>query len=229
MHLADLNWMDVERYLAHDDRILLITGATEQHAYLSLLTDIKVPEAIAAAVARQEGVLVAPPLNFGCSGHFMEYPGTISLTQEIFSLVLVDIVRSLMQHGFYGFLILNGHGGNAYPVELDDLAQEIDGMRIVWYEWWKDAAAQAIANEIGHTAEHANWSENFPFTRVSEVPAAIKPRPQHDTFTSSGSSISLRDIFGDGSFGGPYQVDDAIMQRLFDAVVAEARALLNTL
>ena len=41
MHLADLNWMDVEHYLEHDRRIIAITGATEQHAYLSLLTDIK--------------------------------------------------------------------------------------------------------------------------------------------------------------------------------------------
>ena len=28
MHLADLNWMDVERYLEHDRRIILVTGAT---------------------------------------------------------------------------------------------------------------------------------------------------------------------------------------------------------
>ena len=51
MQLADLNWMDVERYLEQDDRIILITGATEQHAYLSLLTDIRIPQAIANAIA----------------------------------------------------------------------------------------------------------------------------------------------------------------------------------
>jgi creatinine amidohydrolase len=43
MRLEDLNWMDVEKYLAQDDRLILVLGACEQHAYLSLLTDIKIP------------------------------------------------------------------------------------------------------------------------------------------------------------------------------------------
>jgi creatinine amidohydrolase len=47
MRLEDLNWMDVEKYLAQDDRLILVLGACEQHAYLSLLTDIKIPLALA--------------------------------------------------------------------------------------------------------------------------------------------------------------------------------------
>ena len=49
MLLQDLNWMDVEAYLEQDNRIILITGATEQHAYLSLLTDILIPQRLAIA------------------------------------------------------------------------------------------------------------------------------------------------------------------------------------
>lgn len=55
MRFQDLNWMDVERYLEHDNRVILITGATEQHAYLSLLTDILIPSRMALAAAEQEG------------------------------------------------------------------------------------------------------------------------------------------------------------------------------
>jgi creatinine amidohydrolase/Fe(II)-dependent formamide hydrolase-like protein len=32
---------------------------------------------------------------------------------------------------------------------------------------------------------------------------------------------SYRDVIEDGSFGGPYQVDDALMQELFERVVNE--------
>ena len=32
MRIEDLNWMDVEEYLKRDDRLMLVTGATEQHA-----------------------------------------------------------------------------------------------------------------------------------------------------------------------------------------------------
>jgi len=41
MRLEDLNWMDVEKYLQQEDRLMLVTGATEQHAYLSLLTILR--------------------------------------------------------------------------------------------------------------------------------------------------------------------------------------------
>ena len=74
MRLEDLNWMDVETYLQREDRLMLVTGATEQHAYLSLLTDIKIPLALADAASQVSGVLVAPPLNFGVSPYFRPTP-----------------------------------------------------------------------------------------------------------------------------------------------------------
>lgn len=77
MRLQDLNWMDVERYLQNDCRIILITGATEQHAYLSLATDILIPSRIALAVVEREPVLVAPPFNFGVSEHFADFPARL--------------------------------------------------------------------------------------------------------------------------------------------------------
>ena len=46
MRLEDLNWMDVENYLKTNDRLMLVVGACEQHGYLSLLTDVKIPLAI---------------------------------------------------------------------------------------------------------------------------------------------------------------------------------------
>lgn len=224
MRLADLNWIDVERYLEQDDRIMLVTGATEQHAYLSLLTDIRIPEALADAVSAQTGVPVAPPLNFGCSGHFMEYPGTITLSQHTFDLVLTEIVESLLQHGFSRFLVLNGHGGNVMPDTLRGLTREISALKIVWYNWWQGEAVQALAQEIGVEPNHANWLENFPFTRVTEVPPVSKEMPEG----WDGTQIN-RDMLKDGSFGGPYQMPDEVMHRLFDAVLAETVSLLDTL
>src|SRR5512137_14635 len=113
MRIEDLNWMDVEAYLKRDDRLMLVTGATEQHAYLSLLTDIKVPLALADAASQQSGVLVAPPLNFGCSPYFLSYPGTLSLRASTLMDAVEDLVRSAVQTGFRRILVLNGHGGNS--------------------------------------------------------------------------------------------------------------------
>src|SRR5574338_100571 len=100
MRLEDLTWMDVEKYLEQDDRLMLLTGATEQHAYLSLLTDVKIPQALADAASQRTGVLVAPPLNFGVSPYFLAYPGTLSLRVSTFTAVLEDVVRSAAGQGF---------------------------------------------------------------------------------------------------------------------------------
>src|SRR4030042_4815434 len=107
MRFEDLSWLDVEKYLQSDDRLILVLGACEQHGYLSLLTDAKIPQALADAASQQSGVLVAPPLNFGASPYFLSYPGTISLRITTLRDVAEDMVRSVYQQGFRRLLILN--------------------------------------------------------------------------------------------------------------------------
>lgn len=224
MRLQDLNWMDVERYLEQDNRIILVTGSTEQHAYLSLGTDILIPQHIANAVAEQEKVLVAPPFNFGVSHYFREYPGTISLSQGTFEHVILEVFESLFHDGFMKFLIINGHGGNLMPVRFSDFQE--GPVRIRWYNYWKEAAAQAFMEKHNLTPNHANWSENFPFVRVADSPDEDKPLVDLDKI---GHPYFSREVLGDGNFGGPYQVDDALMSEYFDVIVAEAVGLLKEL
>ena len=137
MRFEDTNWMGVEDYLKKDDRVILVLGACEQHGYLSLLTDAKIPLALGEAASEASGVLLAPPLNFGCSPYFLSYPGTISLRLHTYLDVVEDILRSLYGVGFRKLLILNGHGGNT-PVRdhLVELANELPDLQMRWYAWW---------------------------------------------------------------------------------------------
>lgn len=226
MRLEDLNWMDVAHYLQRDDRIILVTGATEQHAYLSLLTDILIPSRLALALAEREHVLVAPPINFGYSRYFAAFPGTISLTRNTFELVLLEIIECLLHQGFRGFLVMNGHGGNALPERLHDFLED-DTVRVAWFDWWRGQAVKDFEAAHGYKLRHANWGENFPFNRVAESPAGHKP--PFEGLLEDNEIYTNRERLGDGSYGGPYQVDDALMQALFGAVVDEAAALLRAL
>src|SRR5919109_367739 len=112
MRIRDLNWMQLEAYLEHDDRIVLPIGSTEQHAYLSLETDNLLAESVAIEAAEPLGVPVLPVLPYGLTPSFAAYPGSPTLRLETFLAVLRDLLDSLYGHGFRRFLVVNGHGGN---------------------------------------------------------------------------------------------------------------------
>jgi creatinine amidohydrolase len=219
MRLEELNWMDVESYLKSDNRIMLVLGAAEQHGYLSLLTDVKIPMALADAASQQSGVLVAPPVNFGVSPYFLAYPGTISLRVSTFLDLVEDIVRSFYQQGFRRFLILNGHGGNEPArARLWELANDLPEMKINWYAWWTSHSVEAAAMKHELKSSHAGWIEAFPFTRVADLPESSKTPPSYQGLLNAQQ---FRKVFGDGVFGGPYQAAPAIMDEIFAAALED--------
>jgi creatinine amidohydrolase len=226
MRIEDLNWMDVESYLRQDDRLILVIGACEQHGYLSLLADIKIPLALADAASQQTGVLVAPPLNFGASPYFVSYPGTFSLRLSTLMDAVEDLIRSAYGQGFRRILVLNGHGGNnGVKMRLGELANQLNGLKIQWYAWWMSHSVEEVARRHEMKPDHANWLEAFPFTIVSDLPQGekIPPRVPSDIMDAG----TAREVYGDGSFGGKYRVSEAIMQELFDACLADILHILE--
>ncbi len=225
MRLEDLNWMDVENYLAVDDRLLLVIGACEQHGYLSLLTDVRIPMALADAASERSGVLVAPPVNFGCSHYFLAYPGTLSLRLSTLLDVVEDLLRSAYRQGFRKILVMNGHGGNE-PVRgrLYELADQLKELRLVWYTWWLSHSTQQVALKYDLKPNHASWMEAFPFTIIADLPKGEKQPPRIPGLMSPEEA---RQVYGDGVFGGAYQANPAVMDELFAACLADVLQLLK--
>ena len=226
MRLEDLNWMDVEKYLEHEDRLMLVTGSTEQHGYLSLLTDIKIPLALADSASQATNVLVAPPLNFGVSPYFLAYPGTLSLRVSTLIAALEDVVRSAYAHGFKRILIINGHGGNS-PARnhLHQVNNDLPDLKLNWYDWWLSHSVEAVATKHNIKPAHANWLEAFPFTVVGEMPKENKTPPRVPSAILEAERA--RKVYGDGTFGGPYRVSDEVMHEIFAAALEDILQLLK--
>ena len=226
MHIKNHNWMQIESYLKKDDRIILVLGACEQHGYLSLLTDVKIPMALANKLSEESGVLIAPPLNFGCSPYFLDYPGTISLQLSTYLNVVEDMIRSLYGYGFRRFLILNGHGGNtAVRTHLVELANKLKEINIRWYAWWTTKTVAQIAKRHKLEPQHANWLEAFDFTKVVDLPQDPKTPP--DPKNALLNQTQTRTIYEDGSFGGRYEAPKAVMQAILDECLADIIELIK--
>ncbi len=225
MRFDELNWSDVENYLKEDDRLMIILGSCEQHGYLSLGSDAKIPSALADAASRKSGVLVAPPMNFGVSPYFLDYPGTISLRVTTLLAVVEDIVSSVYRHGFRRLLFVNGHGGNdVVRGKLYELANDYPDVNIAWYSWWQSHSVEKIAKENDLRRYHASWLEAFPFTIVGDLPDGKKTPPNVPGLVNAKRA---REVYGDGVFGGAYQTKPEVMEAIFQAAVDDILYLLK--
>lgn len=224
-----LNWMDVEAYLRRDDRVVFITGCVEQHGYLSLLTDVLVPLALARAVCEPRGIPIVPPLPFGITPYLTAFPGTLSVRVETFAAIVRDVLEALMAQGFRRILVSNGHGGNSGTLFalMGELAGAHPEATLRAFEWWTDPHVEAYIATVGLTPTHANWLENFPnLTRLGSVPTGEKPVLD---IPRGAHPAAVRALLQDGSFGGPWEAPEAVMQGLFDTAVAAMEAALASL
>lgn len=226
MRIADMNWKQVEEFLQRDDRGILPIGSTEQHADLSLCVDAILAERVAIDAAEPLGIPVFPTMPFGCSPYFSAFPGTVSLRVETLLAVTRDVVASMYRSGFRRVMIVNGHGGNAAVGNLcRELLREHPALSLKFHNWWTGARVMEEAIEIAPHPSHANWFENFPWTRLANAAMPVDEKPDVDVnHLKLVGPERAREILGDGSFGGAYQVSDADMARLWKIGVEETRA-----
>ena len=229
MRITDMNWMQVEEYLKHDDRAVVPLGSTEQHGYLSLSVDSLLSERVALEAAEPLGVPVFPVVAYGLTPYFTAYPGSVTLRVETYMRLIRDILDSLFHSGFKRIIFVNGHGGNS---PADALATEwmmdYPGTRIKFHNWWNAPKTWAKVLQIDPIGSHASWMENFPWTRLPgvEAPAQQKIVPERQG-KARLIGTEMRDHIGDGNFGGYYQRPDDEMLALWAVAIEETRALLE--
>jgi len=228
MRIGEMNWTQVEAWLARDDRAVLPVGSTEQHAHLSLSTDSILAERVAVEAADPLGVPVFPALAYGVTPSFMAYPGTVTLRSSTYLEVVRDLLDSLAITGFRRILIVNGHGGNTPALGfVGEWMASHPGVRVRVHSWWNAPRVWAKVQAIDPLASHASWMENFPWTRLPGVtlPAERKPMVDMDRLRLLAPR-ETRALLGDGNFGGHYQRPEPDLEALWREAVEETRAAI---
>jgi creatinine amidohydrolase/Fe(II)-dependent formamide hydrolase-like protein len=104
--------------------VIIFNGGTEQrgpHAVLGGHTIMA--RSTATAIARQLGnALAAPPLPFSPAGGHLNprWPGTVSLSTNLYIAVNQAVVDSMVVNGFKNIVLMGDHGGG--QKELEQLA-----------------------------------------------------------------------------------------------------------
>jgi creatinine amidohydrolase len=230
MRIQDCNWMQLEGYLREDDRIVLPLGSVEQHAYLSLAVDQILAERVSVEAAEPLGVPVLPALPYGIAPYFAAYPGSPTLSAATYGSVLRELIDALHAQGFNRFLLVNGHGGNeAGRPALDVWAAAHPEAEILWHNWWNAPRTWAAVQAVDPHASHASWLENFPWTRVAGVDPPGERKAMVDVSALRETEpADVRELLGDGSFGGLYMRPDEDVLRIWQAGVEEVRDVLAT-
>ncbi len=229
MKISEMNWMQVEKYLEHDDRCVLPLGSTEQHAYLSLSVDSILAERVALDTAAPLGIPVFPVLAYGITPYFRAYPGSITLRVETYLTVVRDVLDGLLEQGFKRILIVNGHGGNS-PAQgfVGEWMADHPGTQVMFHNWWNSPQTWAKVQEIDPVASHASWMENFPWTRLEGVALPANQKPMADfSRLRLLDPAGLRKYLADGNYGGLYERPDSDMFALWDVAIRETREMLE--
>jgi creatinine amidohydrolase len=232
MRIFDANWMQVEQYLEHDDRVVLPVGSTEQHGYLSLGTDAILAERVSVEAAEPLGIPVLPALPFGMAPYFAAYPGSMSLRFSTYIEIVRDLLDCLAGQGFRRIAVVNGHGGNAPVTGLirEWLCQPRPArVQVLFHSWYNAPETAAAASTFDEDQTHGAWVESFPWTRVANAEAPTEPKPVVPRqLLAVLDPVEVRKQSPDGAMGGVYQRSDQDMSVVWDAGVAEVRKLLET-
>ena len=125
--IDELTWIEVRDLIAEGTTTAIIpTGGVEQNGpYLANGKHNYVLQGACDQIARRlENALCTPVLKLVPEGdpENISYPGTLSLRQETFRMVLEDVGNSLMSQGFTDVILIGDSGGNQRGLEATAMA-----------------------------------------------------------------------------------------------------------
>ena len=235
MQLGEMTWTTLgERLEQGPLDVVIPLGALEQHGpHLPLDTDSLIAEAVADRAAHQAGeCVVAPCLSVGASSHHLAFPGTASLNNDTLRRVLIEVVQTLLSHGFRAAYLVTGHAGNvgAMAAALDALDPD-DRRRVVSFDDWpaqRDAIHQVAEThynldreQVGTHGGHFETSILLAIApervdMAAAVPGHIGPAAQASAKLRAEGMAALSPV---GIIGDPRGATPEAGEHYLDALV----------
>jgi creatinine amidohydrolase len=119
-----LSWTDIQD-LPNKENIVIIqpAGAIEQHGpHLPLIVDAAIGMGVLGkALTKLDSNIPAfalPMLYYGKSNEHVHFPGTVTLTTQTLTSILMEVGDSIYRAGFRKLVLMNSHGGQPQVMQM---------------------------------------------------------------------------------------------------------------
>lgn len=160
--MQNINWMEFKEVVPGKiDTVLLPCGTIEPHGVFNNGADITAPVAIAKSIAKSVNALIAPVIPYGITGFMDAFPGSFSISKEVYEPYVSEILVGLVNNGFRNIIIINGHGDPQID-SLNRVAEDVGRKRRVrtlvvnWWTYCSDITREVFGNNGGHGAINEN-------------------------------------------------------------------------
>lgn len=191
--------------------VVLPIGSLEQHGHhLPVLTDSLINDEIIRRVKIEIGdeAIFLPLLWVGASDHHLGLPGAVSVRNDTYTRLLVEMVDSLITHGFRRILLFNSHGGNGGPAgnAIFQLQMEHRELRDLWLVLasWFQIAGEQIAQIDALQQKHVTHACELETSMILK----IRPELVHMAL-ARGANIPFESDFWSADSSGSSRVSVA--------------------
>ena len=152
VYIEDLTWLEIrDSMAAGKTAAILYAGGTEQNGpHMSLAKHNLIARHVAGQIAERVGnALVYPVMPYSPAGDatektgHMRFPGTISLSSEVFLGVMRQVAQSAVAAGFKQVYLMGDHGGGQAELRLAAEGLDADARRKGARVFYVDIATQS--------------------------------------------------------------------------------------
>lgn len=234
--IADATWKQADEALKHNTPCLLPIGAAcKEHGFhLPLNTDYLQAEWLAKKLAGKFSFIVWPTVNYGFYPAFINYPGSASISSDVFQQYTMDIIYSICRHHNNSLLLLNTGISTIHPLQkaIDNSAFNQQVHLINIYSG-KQFSAVENAIQTQTSGGHADEIE-------TSIMLALQPKAVHMDRAVAGIETKvagpLQRVDTDhanycpsGAIGDPTHASAEKGRKLLDAMLADTCEAINQL